>query len=165
MKTKLLIGLLLILSMAAGADVISWTSGDMTTNTTGETSDAIPVSGWVDKIEIWGVEEAATGTVTVCSYASDTTLDTYATVTVEEVTPKVVRPRVVGKTSAGTALAGVSYAAVYTNYNGDTAVTTQLTDEYERMMAGSTIKIRAVGTVIVATNRYTVSIFFTPVQH
>jgi len=160
-QTIITVLLMLGIAVAANADSAYWDSSSMTTSTANDISEAIDVSGYIDRIEIWADEAGSTGTVTVCSYNDSTVIDTYATVTVEEQTPVVVRPRLIGSASSGTAL---TYATTYINQAlGTNFVATQVLEgDYERPMAGSIVKAYAVGTVVAATNAYHVRIFYDP---
>lgn len=121
-------------------------------------SDALPVSGYLEKIE-FAQDSAATTTVTVATYASTTAIDTYATAAVSTTT-KLFRPRVVGTDNGGTAL-----AAVVVNETTNTVATTQLQVPYERSMLGGNVKVALTGTANDGSNPVTVTIFFDPVEH
>ncbi len=157
-KLIVITALLCAFAGIARADVQTWESDTMTTNTHVDVSDALPVSGYLEKIEAWNSCAGCTSTVVVASYnAAGTAVDTLATVTLTTTTPKVIRTRVIGTTNAGVDLAG---ALAYGATNLSLAATTALIAPYERVMLGGTTKITATGTITDGTNTVNVRIFY-----
>lgn len=125
------------------------------TNTETEISAAIPVSGWLDRVEIQ-VTGSSTSAVTVASYASDgtTAIDTFVTLATATANT-VVRPRVIGTTTAGVALAAASTAA--------TNATQVLVAHYERIMVGGDIRLKVVSGSA-AANTVKATIYYEPTR-
>lgn len=143
-------------AFSAQADSFTYTSDSLLTNGQISTSAALPVSGYLDRIEMYGANAAMTSAVVVASYTSGgTAIDTFANVTaLAETTPKVIRPRFVGTTTAGTTIAPVELV-------GGTNVSTILTAPYERPIIGGNVKVKVTGTVA-NTNTVVVTIFYEP---
>lgn len=130
------IGVLLVASMAcADTYTYSLTAAVGSTNV----SAAIPVSGYLDKIEISGA--GGTSTVVIATYAGalgTTAVDTLATLTLT--TPKVIRLRVQPTDNTGTVIPAV-YAAGGT---GGTNAATMLVVPYDKVLVGGNIKISTI---------------------
>ena len=130
-------------------------------------SDPLPVSGWLDKIEVL-TDAASTTTVTVATYggsAGTTAIDTFATKAITAGgTAVVFRPRVIGTTTAGVNLAGATTAGTGGLTNSITA-TQALIAKYEKVMVGGNIKVATTGTANDGACPVTVSIFYQPVKH
>lgn len=144
------------LSLNASADSYTYTSDSLLTNGQISTSAALPISGYLDRIEMYGANAAMTSAVVVASYTSaGTAIDTFANVSaLAETTPVVIRPRFVGTTTAGVNIAPVQLV-------GGTNVSTILTAPYERPVVGGNVKIKVTGTVA-NTNTVTVTVFYEP---
>ena len=162
-KLSLTVLAMLALVAVSSAEVSTVGSIGFSTSTQNSIIGDLPVSGYLDKIEMWGENAASTSSVVVATYTSTnqsaTAIDTYATVSsLAGTTPKVVRPRVIGTTTAGV---DITAAATTTN-----STSTMLGALYERPMIGSLTQIRITATVVAAagnTNQF--RIFYTPVQH
>jgi hypothetical protein len=128
------------------------------TNTETEISSAIPVSGWLDKIEIQ-VSGSSTSAVTVATYASDgtTAIDTLLTLTAATANT-VVRPRVIGTTTAGVALASASAIGGTNEY-----AKTVLVAPYERIMVGGDIRLKVVSGSA-AANTVKATVYYEPTR-
>lgn len=128
--------LLAVLGIAGAALADSQSMTVVVTNTETEISAAIPVSGWLDRIEIQ-VTGSSTSAVTVATYAADgtTALDTVLTLATCTANT-VVRPRVIGTTTAGVNLAAASTAA--------TNATQVLVAQYDRIMLGGDVRLKVV---------------------
>lgn len=151
----ILAALLCVAAVAVQADTYTYTYSV----TTGDviTSSAVPVSGWLDKIEI---SQHANGTcsVVVATFDGTTAVDTYATVANLTDTTKVVRTRLIGTGNSGTDLAA---ANVGTPSN---AVPTLLpTALYERPMIGGNTKIQITGESVPAQD-VKVVIYYEPLK-
>lgn len=131
--------LLAVLGIAGAAMADSQSMTVVVTNTETEISAAIPVSGWLDRIEIQ-VTGSSTSAVTVATYAADgtTAIDTVLTLSAATANT-VVRPRVIGTTTAGVALTAAS-AIGGTNEFAKTI----LTAPYERIMIGGDVRLKVV---------------------
>jgi hypothetical protein len=119
-------------------------------------SDQIPISGYLDRVEI--IQTAGrTNSFTIASYDGTTAVDTI--VASGALTGnKVIRPRVIGTTTAGVNLAPAVQA-------GSDAVTnnvgTALIAAYERPMVGGNIKVSILGDAAnVATTAVKVRFYF-----
>jgi len=119
-------------------------------------SDAVLISGEIDKIE-FTQDSAATSTVTLASYSGTTAVETFASLTGLATATKLVIPRRVGTTSAGVSLTGVvgSGSDALTNL-----VTTVLMAPYERPIAGGTIKMSVTGTANDGANTVSALIYY-----
>jgi hypothetical protein len=151
------IGALLCFAAIAQADVHTYS----TTVTNGQPitySEALPVSGWLDKIEVVQ-ESAATSTVTVATYSGTSAIDTYATKAISAAVGTVFRPRFIGTSNAGTAFTSAAVAA-----STNLAAGTVLVAGYERPMIGSNVKVAVTGTANDGSNTVTVRIFYEPLK-
>jgi len=148
-----------LIGLSAVADTYTYT----TTLTNGQPisySDALPVSGWLDKIEV-ATESASTTTVTVATYSGTTAVDTFYTSAINGTNPvKVARPRVVGTDSTGANLTAAAFAipaGVSTN-----GVGTVISVPYDRPMIGGNIKVATTGTANDGSCPVTVTLFYLP---
>lgn len=156
-----------LLAGIAGAYADTYTYTITVTNTQPITySDALPVSGFLDKIEVWA-DAASTSTVTVATYSSgNQAIDTYYTATISATTTSatsVARTRVIGTDNGATALTAAAFAipaGVSTN-----GVGTILTAAYERPMIGSNLKVAVTGTKNDGSCPVIVTIFYEPIRH
>lgn len=151
-----IVGGLLVVS-AAMADTMTATVS-VTNGQPATLSGAIPVSGWLDKIEI--VQSGGTGStsaVVVATYSGTTAVDTFATKTLAAAS-QIFRPRVVGTANTGTALAA---AATGTN---DYTAGTVLAAPYERILIGGNVKLSVAGTNVKNTNTVTATIYYEPLK-
>lgn len=121
-------------------------------------SAALPVSGWLDKIEISHAGAGQTSTVVVATYdAASNAVDTIATAS--GVASKVIRTRVIGTSNAGVDLAAAYGVAQITN------VTQQLVANYERILIGGNVKATVTGAGVTAgTNNCTVTFYYEPLK-
>jgi hypothetical protein len=166
---KVLIGLLVLALCAIGALADSYTYTVAATNGGTYQSDALPISGWLDKIE-FSQDASATCTVTLCSYVGTnaTAAETYMTLSATAADTDVVRPRVIGETTAGVALAAATTEAAYaTNSLGQLTnmytATTMLVAPYERTMIGGSVKVNVSGVnASDGTDNITVRIVYEP---
>lgn len=136
---KKLVSLLLVglVAMALTASADSYTYTYVNAGIGTNWSAAIPVSGWLDKIEIYNVSGATrTGIVTVCTAYSNTTIEIYAN-NISNNTAKVIRPRVKGTDQYGTAL---TYELVASS--DATNEVQQVQVLYEKPMIGGNLKIQ-----------------------
>lgn len=160
MKKFVIIAAMLFACVSAStADSYTYVSDSLLTNGQISTSAALPISGYLDRIEMYGGQAAMTSAVVVASYtAGGTTIDTFANVTaLAETTPKVIRPRFVGTTTAGVNIAPVELV-------GGTNVSTVLTAPYDRPIVGGNVKVKVTGTVA-NTNTVTVILYYEPIKH
>lgn len=120
-------------------------------------SDQIPVSGYLDKIEVVASEGTShTTTVTVATYSGTTALETFASLSAWSTATKVVRPRVLPTDTTGTALA----AAV----SDSNSVTRVLNVPYDRPLIGGNVKIAVTGTANTGTNTVTAVLYYQPLK-
>ena len=138
MKRKIGYALALVCVMAIGAVADSYTYTYTSLGNSTNLSDALPVSGWLDKIEISGDGATRTNAITIATYTGTTAVDTLATVTLT--TPKVIRLRVQPTDNTGTVIPAV-YAAGGT---GGTNAATMLTVPYGAVLAGGNMKCNIV---------------------
>lgn len=134
MKKALILALVALCAVGivfADSYTYSYASLGNTTNT----SDALPVSGYLDKIEFSGAGATRTNSIVVATYDGTTAVDTLASVTLT--TPKVVRIRALPTDNTGTALAAVAGTDV-TNYSSVVAL------NYEKILIGGNVKARIV---------------------
>lgn len=145
----------------AKADSISYTVA--VTNGQGVSiSDQLPVSGYLEKVEMFqsGGTNAA---VVLATYGTDNTtaLDTYVSISALLASGKVVTPEYIGQTSAGVDIAASALTA------GSTNAATMLVANYKRKMLGGNVRFAVTastsGTVV--TNTVNLKIFFEPVKH
>ena len=128
---KIVIGLIVALcAVGAFADSYTYTYTSLGNST--NTSDALPVSGWLDKIEVSGLGATRTNTVTVATYDGTTAIDTLASATLT--TAKVIRLRVQPTDNTGTVIPAVAITGAETN------VTTLLTVPYGPVLVGGNLK-------------------------
>lgn len=136
-KMLILAAVLCVAAVAVQAD--SYTYTDNLTNGESVTTSALPVSGWLDKIEV-SQNAAGTCTVVVATYDGTTAVDTYVSLSSWTDTSKVLRPRFIGTGNTGTALAAANIGTA------SNAVPTLLpTAPYERPMIGGNTKIVLTG--------------------
>ena len=117
-------------------------------------SDALPVSGYLDRVTVVGPTAGATCTVTVAQYDGTTAVDTYVTGTALAAN-KMFRPRFLGTGTTGTDLAGATNIAA--------SATTVLVAPYERALLGGNTKV-AVTSVTGGAGTVTVTLFYEPVK-
>lgn len=159
---KRYIGFLVVLLCVVGlASADSYTYSLTITNGQAATlSAALPISGWLDRVEI-RQDNPATSAVYVATYDGTTAVDTFVSLATLTTGQKVVRPRFIGTGNDGTALSGVAaqYAAgkfalstasadgtnltsITCSYSpSNTVVTTVLQAPYERAMIGGNLKV------------------------
>jgi len=126
---KIVIGLIVALcAVGAFADSYTYTYTSLGNST--NTSDALPVSGWLDKIEVSGLGATRTNTVTVATYDGTTAIDTLANATLT--TAKIIRLRVQPTDNTGTVIPAV--AGTGTNS------LTQLNVPYGPVLIGGNLK-------------------------
>lgn len=162
MKKFLAIAACSLIGFAAIADTYTFTA----TLTNGQPitySDPLPVSGYLEKIEV-SADVASTTTVTVATYTSgNQALDTYATKAISAVgtnATAVFRTRVLGTDNAATALSAAGLLNNTTNtYTG---VGTSLVAGYERPMLGGNVKVALTGTANDGSCPVTVTLFYLP---
>lgn len=117
-------------------------------------SDPLPISGWLDRIEV--VQSVVTtSTVTIATYSGTTAVDTYASLA-SLVGNKVVRPRFIGTSNQGTALAA---AATGTS---DYTAGTVLAAPYERPLLGGNLKMAVTEGGNIASYTVTATLYFVP---
>jgi hypothetical protein len=166
-KMVMVMAALLALVSFASADVYTWT-GTVTNGQPATLSDQIPVSGLLDKLEVFqSYTNIATSTVVVATYDAGSqnnitnAVETYATLTLTAA--KVIRLTSVPTDNTGTALTGaLSASDVSTN-----GVTRVLTIPYRQPMIGSNLRVSLAGTTISpqsATNTVTVRFFYDPLR-
>ena len=140
---KMLIAAILGLLLVSGGYADSYVySFDGLTNGETSTSAAIPVSGWLDRVEV-SQSATVTSTVTVATFDSTTEMDKFVYLASLTDTTKVVRPRVVGTGTTGTDLTYAHQAGLANTTN---LVGQVLVVPYERMMIGGNTKIKVVNT-------------------
>lgn len=151
---KNLATLFAVIALAAiGARADSYTYSASITNTQPITySDPLPISGYIDRVEIFQGASSTT-TVTLATYNGTSAITTFASKSGMTNQAEVITPRFIGTGSTGTALAGV------TTTNGTS--TTVLYAPYERAMAGGNLKVALTGTANTNT-AVTVTIFYDP---
>lgn len=161
MKRILAITAVALALFAIGARADSYSYSITVTNAQAITySDPLPVSGWLDKIEV--VTDAdSTQTVTVATYNGTTAVDTYATKAISGAskTATVFRPRLIGTSNAGVAIAGAG-----TTNEFNIAATTALVAAYERPMIGGNVKCAVTGTANDGSATVAVTIYYEPLK-
>jgi hypothetical protein len=159
---KFMQGLMVLVAVLALGSVANADTAVYSVSVTGSQaivySDALPVSGWLDRITV-SQTAGATCTVTVAQYAGTTAVDTYASLSAL-VGNKVVRTRVIGTGNTGTALA----AATVDNSTLTNNVTTQLSANYERILLGGNTKVAVTAAAASPDNAVTVTLFFEPLK-
>ena len=129
------------------------------TGVTAIASAALPINGYVDKIEI-SQNAQATSTVVVASYdVNGTAIDTLVSASANSADTLVVRPRFVGTSTAGVALtAATTTTASY--------YATVLSVPYERAMVRGNVKVVVTpdGVGVGLTNTMTVAVFYQPAK-
>jgi len=144
----------LVLGWVACAD--SYTYSVALTTTQVLTSAALPVSGWLDKVEIVNTSGATTD-VMVATFTGTTPIDQYVYAVANANVAKVIRPRFIGTGNTGTDLAGAVSGA------SSNAATTVLMASYDRAMLGGNLKV-LVTNGVPANAAFSVKIFFDPVK-
>lgn len=140
---SLVLGVMLLVAVSAQADsyTYSLTSAANSTNT----SDAIPISGWLDKVELSINGTATTQTMLIATFDGTVAVDVIVTNAVTS--KKVVRPRVQPTDNTGTVIPAVESS-------GGTNATTVLNVVYDKILAGGNIKVRTVNdSTIASTNK------------
>ena len=124
-------------AMAARADFYEY-SVTTATGAVTTVSAQIPVSGYLDRVEI--IQTAGvTNSYTIATYDSTTAVDTVVTSADLATATDVIRPRIIGTTTAG-----VNLAAAATGTNDYTAGTI-LVANYEKPLVGGNLKVSIVG--------------------
>ena len=150
---KIVIGMIVALcAIGAVADSYTYTYTSLGNST--NTSDALPVSGWLDKIECSGLGATTTNTITIATYDGTTAVETIGNVTLT--TAKIVRLRKLPTDNTGTDLAAVLGASI-TNYSSVVSL------DYERIMLGGNLKIRTVN-VHANSNDVKVVFYYEPLK-
>ena len=135
-----------IVSMMVGFCVVGGAFADTYTytlaaaNNTTNISAALPISGYLDKIELSGPGAGATNNVVVATYDGTTAVETLATVS-SLTTPKVVRLRVLPTDNTGTSLAA-AFSALGTSTNASTLINIP----YQKVLAGGNLKVTTINT-------------------
>jgi hypothetical protein len=153
----MLIGLAFAVSVQADSMPVTLTSS---TNAA-VVSDAIPISGYLERIEITQTA-GRTNTITLASYEGSTAVDAFVSLT-DLAGNKVVRPRVIGTTTAGVNLASVVTAdAGVTN----AAAGQVLVAQYDKVLVGGTIKLAATANAANGTNSTAIKavIYWSPIH-
>jgi len=136
---KKMIGILAVLAVfVMNAQAETYVYEVTMANNTTNLSEALPVSGYINKIEISGFSAAVTGTVTVATYDGTTAVDTLVNVATTSAN-KIIRLMVPPTDNTGTALAA-AFSALGTGTNA----TQVLTIPYQPVMAGGNIKVRTI---------------------
>ena len=153
----ILAALICVAAVAVQADTYTYTCSV----TTGDvvTSAAVPVSGWLDRIE-YSQHANGTSSVVVATYDGTTAVNTFMSLSSLTDTTKVVIPRVIGTDNTGTALTG-AWAGGDTNLSA--AATTVLVGAYERQMIGGNSKIVITGESVPAQD-VKVVIYYEPLK-
>jgi hypothetical protein len=136
-----IVGLLLVSGGYADSYVYSFNA---LTNGETSTSAAIPVSGWLDRVEV-SQSSTVTSTVTVATFDGTTAMEKFVYLASLTDTTKIVRPRVVGTGITGTDLAAAAASHV-AGTGTNSVVSTVLVAPYERMLIGGNTKIQVVNT-------------------
>jgi hypothetical protein len=159
---KVLVSFMAVLALvlSASADVYVW-SGTVT-NGAPVSTNALQVSGLLDKIEVsQSAGVAVTSTVVVATFGADgSALETYASLTLTA--NKIVRTRVCPTDNTGTALV----AATSSGSAAPTNVTTILTVPYQQPIIGGNVSAVLTATTIPAsvTNTVTIKVFYDPLR-
>jgi hypothetical protein len=159
---KVLIGLMamgLVIGVAS-ADV--YTTTMVVTNGESEYSDQLPISGYLDKVEVvlTGGDALSTNMVMLGTWSGTTVTDIYVTNQITQPTAvKVYRPRFIGTTTAGTDIAGATASSTLASTN--IVATTVLEAKYEKALVGSNLKIKLYGVGIINTCTNVIRIFTT----
>lgn len=157
---KIMAVAMMVLALVSLAGIAQADSATYSVSVTGSQaivySDALPVSGYLDRISVVQTV-GATCTVTVAQYSGTTAVDTYASLSAL-VGNKIVRTRNVGTSNTGTALAGVIEGGASSN------VTTQLVVPYERPLLGGNTKVAVTAAAASPNNDVTVTIFYEPLR-
>lgn len=157
---KIMFSLLVAALVGVGisyADTYTYTVTAMT-NGQVATSDPIPVSGWLDKVE-WSQLSVGTATVVVATYDGTSAVETFASLSANADDTKVVRPRFLVTANTGSALAG---AVDQTVTNSATATTTMLIAGYEKALIGGNAKVKI--TNACESNDVKVVIYYEPLK-
>jgi hypothetical protein len=131
---KMIVGVLSMLVMAGFVCADSYTYTFVAANCT-NTSEVIPISGYLDKIELSqtaGLSTTRSNVIVVATYNGTTAVDTLASVTLGAA--KVVRVRVQPTDNTGTVIPAVLGTSI-TNYS------TALNVPYEKVLVGGNIKV------------------------
>ena len=131
---KMIVGVLSMLVMAGFVCADSYTYTFVAANCT-NTSEVIPISGYLDKIELSqtaGLSTTRSNVIVVATYNGTTAVDTLASVTLGAA--KVVRVRVQPTDNTGTVIPAALGASI-TNYS------TALSVPYEKVLVGGNIKV------------------------
>jgi hypothetical protein len=159
---KKVIGLFLVVlvgfAVLAQADGYRSVSLTVTNGQAITLSDAIPVFGVLEKIEIVQTV-GCTATVAVATFSGTTAVDTLVSLT-SLVGNKVVRPRIIGTTTAGVNLAASVQAGSDALTN---LVSTALVGLYEKPIVGGNLKLAVTaGAATQAANTVEARLYFTP---
>ena len=119
-------------------------------------SDPLPVSGYIEKIEVV-TESASTTTVTVATYSSaSNAIETFASAIINGTTPqKVFRPRFIS-----TDIGGTNLTATTVNTPSNAVGTVTFSIPYERGFAGGNLRCAVTGTANDGSCPVNVTIYF-----
>lgn len=152
----------LLACVSAVADTYTYTA-TLTNTQPISYSDALPVSGYLEKIEAVS-DVASTTTVTVATYTTgNQAIETFATKALSAVgtnATALFRTRVIGTDSGATALAAAGLLNNSTNTYVGTG--TALGSLYERPFVGGNLKVALTGTANDGACPVTVTIYYLP---
>ena len=134
---KMIVGVLSMLVMAGFVCADSYTYTYVAANCT-NTSEVIPISGWLDKIELSqtaGLSTTRSNVIVVATYNGTTAVDTLASVTLGAA--KVVRLRVQPTDNTGTVIPAVWSGSGTAGTNASTI----LSVPYGPVLVGGNIKV------------------------
>lgn len=162
MRNSIVIGIVSVLAFSASAFADTRTVSLVATNGQAiQYSDAIPASGYLEKVEVVQTS-GCTSTVTVATFSGTTAIDTFASLTTL-VGNKVVRPRIIGTTTAGVDLAAAVQAGADAMTNN---VGTVLVGSFEKPLIGGNLKVAVTpsgsSTTGTGTNTVAVTLYFVP---
>lgn len=136
-----------ILALVAGLFACATINADTVTTTVSATgadaySSAIPISGYLDRVEIVKSGDNDVVNIDVATFSGTTAIDTYVDINaLATATDKVViRPRFVGTGLSGTSLTAATAGDTGAITNG--YASTVLTVPYERPLVGGNIKLK-----------------------
>ena len=135
---KLIVGLMAV-AMLVGVSLADTKSVIVTASGAAAYSAAVPVSGWLDKIEIVKSDDNEVVDIDIGTFDGTTAIDTFVNIDAlaTSVDKVVVRPGAVRTSAAGVAMTAVVAVGSTTN-----DVTTQIVVPVERIMVGGNVLVK-----------------------
>ena len=150
---KKLIGILAVVLIAFSVNALadSYSYEMVSGGTQVLTTAALPVSGYLDKIEVTPLTGSGTNNIVIATYAGTKAVEVIGLITPLTTVSKVIRLRSLPTDNTGTALAAVEGVGYGTN-----GATTMLVVNYDKILAGGNLKIVSTNTgTIAVTNVFT----------